>query len=370
MSSWIDSKYIALMASRLERYKNTGRDTHIFRCPYCGDSQSNKSKARGYFYAHKDKMKFKCHNCGQSCGLRDFIKEICPDLYRPYLFDYFGRQEKPAEETVPEAFKTSNLSERFKTKLDFLSNFKSLSSLPPDQEGRAYIEGRKIPLRHLSSLYWVEDANDVFKRLELYKEKKWKTKFSAVMIPFHSSEDDGFKLMFVQLRFMSDDAPSRYLTLEVEGGEKIWGLDKLDMNKDIMVFEGALDAMCVENAVGSGGADLLDTGLMLKEKTTKNVSLVWDADFVDNAEVKNRLVRAVNMGMQVVITDSGLKGKDVNEAIKNGQSPNFVMDYLKTRTFSSLDAQLELSRFRKPTKTPQKGANGHRKKDKDVPSFT
>ncbi len=49
----VDSKYIGLVSSCLQKFKKVKTDLYNFRCPICGDSQKNKSKTRGYFYAVK-----------------------------------------------------------------------------------------------------------------------------------------------------------------------------------------------------------------------------------------------------------------------------------------------------------------------------
>ena len=50
MSVYIDRKFLGFVSSRLEQYKQKQTDLYNFRCPYCGDSQKNKLKARGYVY--------------------------------------------------------------------------------------------------------------------------------------------------------------------------------------------------------------------------------------------------------------------------------------------------------------------------------
>ena len=49
----IDSKYIGLVSSRLQKFKRVKADLYNFRCPICGDSQKHKNKARGVFLSGK-----------------------------------------------------------------------------------------------------------------------------------------------------------------------------------------------------------------------------------------------------------------------------------------------------------------------------
>ena len=50
MSSWIDHKYVGLLSTQLDRFSKKTNNLYNFRCPFCGDSQKNKWKARGYIY--------------------------------------------------------------------------------------------------------------------------------------------------------------------------------------------------------------------------------------------------------------------------------------------------------------------------------
>ena len=85
----VDSKYIGLISSRLPKFKRVKSDLYNFRCPICGDSQKNKSKARGYLYAVKANTNFKCHNCGASLSFNNFLKEIDPVLHKQYSLEKF-----------------------------------------------------------------------------------------------------------------------------------------------------------------------------------------------------------------------------------------------------------------------------------------
>ena len=70
----IDSKYIGLVSSRLDRFKKVKANLYNFRCPICGDSQKHKNKARGYIYQVKTNTNFKCHNCGASLSFNNLLK--------------------------------------------------------------------------------------------------------------------------------------------------------------------------------------------------------------------------------------------------------------------------------------------------------
>jgi len=86
---FVDSKYIGLVSSRLQKFKRVKSDLYNFRCPICGDSQKNKNKTRGYLYPVKNNTNFKCHNCGASMSFNNFLKEIDTVLYKQYTMEKF-----------------------------------------------------------------------------------------------------------------------------------------------------------------------------------------------------------------------------------------------------------------------------------------
>ena len=86
---YVDSKFIGLVSSRLEKFKRVKSNLYNFRCPICGDSKKNKSKTRGYLYNVKANTNFKCHNCGASMSFNNFLKQIDPAVQKQYALEKF-----------------------------------------------------------------------------------------------------------------------------------------------------------------------------------------------------------------------------------------------------------------------------------------
>ena len=81
---YVDTRFINLVSSRLQKFKKVKPNLYNFRCPVCGDSKKHKNKARGYLYAVKNNTNFKCHNCGASLSFNNFLKQIDPTLHKQY----------------------------------------------------------------------------------------------------------------------------------------------------------------------------------------------------------------------------------------------------------------------------------------------
>ena len=89
---WLERKYLSMVASRLDVCKWKNEKTLNHRCPYCGDSQTNPHKARGYHFVVEQNFVYKCHNCGKSTSSVHFLKDNFPDIHREYVKEYL--QEK------------------------------------------------------------------------------------------------------------------------------------------------------------------------------------------------------------------------------------------------------------------------------------
>ena len=87
--SYLDDKYLGLISPRLEKFKKVRAGVYNFRCPYCGDSQKHKNKARGYIYQNKTDYNFKCHNCGMTRSFTYFLKDRDRPLYDEYVMERY-----------------------------------------------------------------------------------------------------------------------------------------------------------------------------------------------------------------------------------------------------------------------------------------
>ena len=93
MSFYVDKKYINLVSARLERFSWKREDLANCRCPICGDSTKNKSKARGFFYKKSNNFFYRCHNCNFGSNLYNFLEQLDPTLMKQYSLERFKNGE-------------------------------------------------------------------------------------------------------------------------------------------------------------------------------------------------------------------------------------------------------------------------------------
>jgi predicted RNA-binding Zn-ribbon protein involved in translation (DUF1610 family) len=319
----VDSKYIGLVSSRLQKFKRVKSDLYNFRCPICGDSTRNKNKARGYIYAVKNNTNFKCHNCGASLSFNNFLKEMDPTLHKQYTLEKF-KEGHTGRGFVVEAPKLEFKKPVFKKSL----NLPKASSNPVAKE---YLEKRKL---NPEKFYFAD------------KFKEWtntqKVTFDTIgrdecriIIPMYDRDNN---LIGFQGRSLVPNSV-KYITVMLdEEAPKIYGLNEVNEQLPIYVVEGPFDSTFVNNSVALCGSDG-DLGYF----KGSDVILVYDNE-PRNREIVNRIGKCISRGQSVVIWPSGIIEKDINDMVLAGLN---VMDVLKSNTYSGLEAKIKFNNWKK-----------------------
>ena len=87
--NYIDTKYISLISPRLRNFTKKGDYLWNFSCPFCGDSQKNQRKARGFVYRTKNDLFYKCHNCSHGTNLSKLIEYVDAPLHKEYVLERY-----------------------------------------------------------------------------------------------------------------------------------------------------------------------------------------------------------------------------------------------------------------------------------------
>lgn len=338
MSIWIDQKYVGTISIRLDKFVRKGDYTYNFRCPICGDSQTNRNKARGYIFAIKGSLFYKCHNCAASMSLGNLIKHVDPALYKEYCLDRYKEGEtgrKPHKEHgfvfKPVTF-GSNKTDNLKGVL------KRLSHLPDSHEAVLYAKSRKIPQEKLSKLYFVDDVQ----KLKLFSpnyDEKIVTNEPRIVLPFYDSDET---LVGMSCRALRGEK-QRYLVVKIKDElPMIYNMNGIDTSQTIFVTEGALDSLFLSNAVAVGNSNLkyvLD--FLPKDKAV----LIWDNE-PRNKEIVREIGHAIEAGATVCIWPKTYEEKDINEMILAGKTQDEIVNTINKNTFSGPQALLEYNIWR------------------------
>jgi predicted RNA-binding Zn-ribbon protein involved in translation (DUF1610 family) len=319
----VDSKYIGLISSRLQKFKRVKPDLYNFRCPICGDSQKHKNKARGYIYVVKNNTNFKCHNCGASLSLNNFIKKIDGTLHKQYTLEKFKEGHTGRGFVVEEP--------EFKFKKPVFRKKLDLPKASENADAREYLEKRKL---NPDKFYFANN----FKRWVNTKKQTFDTigrDESRIIIPMYDRDKN---LIGFQGRSLVPNSV-KYITVMLEDeAPKIYGLDSIDEKLSVYVVEGPFDSTFVNNSVALCGSDG-DLGYLEGSDTI----LVYDNE-PRNREIVGRIERCIERNQKVVIWPSNIIEKDINDMVLAGHD---VMSMLKLNTYSGLEAKLKFNTWKK-----------------------
>jgi len=318
----VDSKYINLVSSRLQKFKRVKPDLYNFRCPICGDSKKNKSKTRGYLYAIKADVNFKCHNCGSSMTFSNFLKKIDTTMHKQYVFERF-KNNKTGRGTVVEEPEFKFEAPKFSPKVDL----PKASEIPT---AKLYLEKRGLDP---SKFYytdkfkaWVNTLVEKFDNIE-YDEPR-------IIIPLiYENQLIGF-----QGRALGPNSV-KYITIMLEeNAPKVYGIDKINEKEPIYIVEGPFDSHFLDNSVAMVGADL-DT----RPFGWSNYIWVFDNE-PRNREIVNRISKTIDRGEQVVIWPNNILEKDLNDMVLSGHD---VQTVIKSNTYVGLEAKLKFNTWKR-----------------------
>jgi hypothetical protein len=318
----VDSKFISLVSSRLQKFKRVKAGLFNFRCPICGDSQKNKSKTRGYLYEVKANTNFKCHNCGASMSLNNFLKKIDPVIQKQYALEKFKEGHTGRNFVVDEPeFKFE--APKFKTKI-------KLPKAIENPRAAGYLMARKLdPSKFFYAEKFKKFANSLKPTFDSEKHDE-----DRIIIPLYYEKN----LIGFQGRSI-DPNPVKYITVMLDDdAPKIYGLDNIRTDAPVYITEGPFDSTLIRNAIAMCGADL-----DISRWGISNPVWIYDNE-PRNREITNRIAKTIDAGDSVVIWPNGIDDKDINDMVMSGLDVQSVID---SNTYSGLEAQLKFTTWKK-----------------------
>ena len=318
----VDSKFIGVVSSRLLKFKRVKADLYNFRCPICGDSQKHRNKARGYLYAVKADMNFRCHNCGASMTFSNFLKEIDPVIHKQYVFERF-KGNKTGRGTVVEEPKFNFESPQFKSKLD-------LPKASENPDAKKYLEDRKLN----PDKFYYTDKFKAWSNSQKQTFDSVKYDEPRIIIPlFYKKTLVGFqgrslgpsKVKYITV-MINDDAP------------KIYGLDDIPTTTPVYITEGPFDSTFLSNSIAMCGADA-----DVRKWGIDDSVWVYDNE-PRSSEIVKRISNTIDRGEKVVIWPSKINEKDINDMFLAGHD---VQKLVESNVYSGLSGQLQFNTWKR-----------------------
>ena len=336
MSSYIDIKFLNLLSTRLPKFKRKSDKLFNFRCPHCGDSKKSSNKARGFVYEKKNELFFKCHNCGMGQSLGNLIKFIDPLLHKEYIFERFkdGRVSEEKTELDFTPSKELKIKDRVERQLDTLIRYDKLVTTHPAKQ---VLYKRLIPKEHWDKFFFCPNFYEWTNTIVPNKFTDLRQDHPRVVIPFY---DRAGKFFAFQGRAFGKEQP-KYITIKFdESKQKIYGLDRVDLNKPVMITEGPIDSLFVDNAIALAGADAV-----VNIQHTQ-CTMIFDNE-PRNKHIVDRMIKAVDEKFNLVIWPKSLQNKDINDMIIAGKTQTQVASLIYSNTFSGLSALQQINQWKR-----------------------
>ena len=328
--SYIDTKYLNIIGPQLLQFKKKGDFLWNFRCPYCGDSQKSRTKARGFVYRKKNDLFYKCHNCGIGTTLGKLIEYVDSKIHKDYIMERYRC-----------GVKTNNPEPEFKfdvpifRKKGVLKSLKSISDLSTEHPARKIVEERLIPSEFLSDLYLCESFYKFTNTLVPNKFPSLDGDHPRLLIPFRNEKGEVFAY---QGRSFGKEQP-KYITIRLDDDTtKIFGLDRIDDSRQVYAVEGPLDSLFLDNCIAVGGADLA--------KLENDVVIIFDNE-PRNREICKQMDSCIGFGKRIVIWPDSMKHKDINDMIMAGYVKEQIQEIIDDNIFSGASAKLRFSEWKK-----------------------
>ena len=334
--SYVDHKFIKLVSSKLDRFQQKNQNLYNFRCPFCGDSEKNTYKARGYVYELKDSLIFKCHNCSVGCSLGNLLKHVDMALYNTYVLERFKgnrvfekKKEEPSYKFEAPKFNSVN-------SLTEIGAIK-LSKCDISHSAIKFAKSRRISSDHYGYLYYLDDEENLEQLSDKYKDRI-AGHSSRILLPYYNEHSE---LIGLTGRAIDPKNKLRYLTLKLSDHPMIYGLDRVNKNQNIYVVEGPIDSLFLKNGIAVSGADFakLDS-VVPKDKCV----LVFDNE-PRNKEVLAQMSKMIDASYSICIWPRNIYEKDINDMILRGWK--FVSDIIDANTHKGLSARAAFQNWKK-----------------------
>lgn len=282
------------------------------RCPMCGDSKKSLNKKR--FWILKNKFEnyiVKCFNCGQSLSFKTFLKRYYPNVFKRFFkIIYKNKYVKKHHQIIPDT--------KDDTKpITIDINIRKVFKLPDDHLAHSFFIDRKIPEKWKKYMYYSDNFKKWINTKIKNKFEKINESDKRIVIPFYNRDR---KIFGVAGRSLEKLNKPKYLTIMFDTNEpKIFGLERINFNKTIYVFEGQIDSLFIPNSIAMAGS-ISGLKKLTEFADIKQFVLVPDNE-PRNREITIFIEKSLKIGFRVSLLSKSLKsfGKDINDLVINSK---------------------------------------------------
>ena len=222
-----------------------------FRCNICGDSAKRSRIKRAYILKNKKPWVFYCHNCNASMTVEWWLKTYFNYYYRTYYKEVFKLDVGLSLRSTNLELKKQSIEQPY-NEFEDVKHFVGLYKNPPSESVYALqLKAREYCINRLISLdvrnKWYVATDGIFK--------------DRLIIPCYDNEG---RIYSWQARSLNGAIP-KYITRK-GATNSIYNYYNVDKEKPVVVVEGYIDSLFIENCIAVCGLKIRDTRLGVFKK--------------------------------------------------------------------------------------------------------
>lgn len=343
---YTDVMFAGMLSTRVINYKQKGQYLWNFSCDICGDLSKGRQKARGFLYRNREGISYKCHHCGASLSLGNYLRLKHPDLYKNYVVERyhanvgnnFGHNDIKKVIPVPAAVSVEGLLVD-----SVLSEATCITELKETHPAVKFVMDRKIPKDKWNLIYYTPNikkfTNNLLPKKFEVNETGDLQDHPRIIFPYFTEHG---KVFAYSARALGGEQP-KYYTIKLDDRERVYGLDRVDYRRKIYAVEGQIDSLFLPNAVAVSGSSF-DTPSLQALKT--NLVIVGDNE-PRSREIVKILKKNIMLGYSVCMFPHSVPYKDINDMILyGGMSIDDVVSLIDQNTFQGLAAMATFNNWK------------------------
>ena len=325
------------------------------KCNVCGDSKKNPNLKRGHlilsrspgssdeFWVYKCFNEGDCDAAGQGNAWsgKKWLKQYFPHLYTLYNKEVFKGDAPSKTRIKPSVSKHSSnkksdvevvekkVVEEIKPVEKVADDSKHIVDFIPIKIGKGkifeqakqYCINRKIP-ESIWSKFFVCTGKCLYQ--------------NRLIIPFFDNKNN---IYYFQGRALSDKQQIKYINRKVNKNNSIYNLYNIDKEKPVVVLEGPIDSMFIENAVATIGLGI--SADMTKTMEQFKTYFIFDNDKPGRSMAKKYLAKK----QKVFMWKKFIKDYRLPKSIKDINDVFILLNRTKAFTFSALEEYFTDSKY-------------------------
>src|SRR6266550_6204175 len=338
---YLEQKYLMLASSRLDRFRVLKNSPFLanFRCPFCGDSERDRRKARGYVYEKNARLFYSCKNCGHGTTAEKVVQHLDTQLHQEFVLERFRESVEDRPDRV-EDFKPQPVT-RFLN--DWRGGLVSSLDLPCSHTARRFLERRRIPKAWWDHIWYADSFKSWVNTIVPHKFENVDVDEPRIVISFLGRDGN---LIAIQGRELgAGNKRAKYITIRTSDTvPHVFGLDRLDVKKRSYALEGPFDAMFLPNAIASAGSSITQTIASVIEDPALT-TVVFDNE-PRNLHIVKGMESAAHLNYGVFVWPDWVRVKDINELATPNYMP-YVKSLVDRHTHYGLEAVLAIRDWEK-----------------------